>query len=89
MRRGCDRVVKVLTAYGLNDLEWSIAFDQGSRRVRGGHGAVQGRAIQSRINLIELLSRPNIAALDEHSLLHEAADLRADLRRAIRDGSTR
>jgi hypothetical protein len=89
LRRGGDRIVEVLTAYGLCGLEWPIALDQGRRRTRHRRGAIQSRAIQRGIDLIELLSRLDVAALDEHSLLHDAADLRTNFRRAVSDCAAR
>jgi hypothetical protein len=84
-QRGLGQV-EILLADGARADQRAVAVD----RDRGGGGrglvalerrlgAVQGRLIGRRIDLVELLARLDLGALGEEPLADHAADLRADL----------
>ncbi|MNP20763.1 hypothetical protein D3C76_1133510 [compost metagenome] len=79
--------VVFLAAHGLFVDQLLVAVGNRLGRTQVGFGAFQGRVIDRRIDLIQLLAGLDVAAFLEQALEDDAVDLRADFGDAERTGT--
>lgn len=82
-----DGGVVFLAAYGLFVDQLLVAIGDRLGRLQVGLGALEGRLIDRRIDLIELLTFLDVAAFLEQALENDAVDLRTDLGDPERSGA--
>ncbi|MCY1397917.1 hypothetical protein D9M71_129370 [compost metagenome] len=83
------RLVVLLTADRLVGDQHLVALGQRTAGQHAGLGTLQGRLIDRRIDLVQLLASLDLAAFLEQTLLHDAVDLRTHLGHPIGRGTAR